>query len=77
MHSCGRGEEGAFGRELIRFVGVCWTEKTGGLFATEPGVRRSSMQQLVASGLQGRRAGDIMPVLLPASLRLQSADGGL
>lgn len=56
MHSCGRGEAGAFSREgkLIRFVGVCWIEKTGGLFATETGVRRnSSSLWLRAPGSEG------------------------
>lgn len=56
MHSCGKREAAAFSREgkLIRFVGVCWIEKTGGLFATETGAQHnSSSLWLPGSGVGG------------------------
>lgn len=44
MRSCGRVRTGALSQEgkLIRFVGVCWREKTGGSFATETGAQHNS-----------------------------------
>lgn len=58
MHSCVEVKKGASSQKgkLIKFVGVCWWDKPGGLFATETGAQCNSSSSL---WLQGSRVGGL------------------